>query len=276
VFLASGSVGHRERRAPAATDARDGAPEHHAREAALASSQHQAGELVAAPPPVHTQAASAARAARGIMLGTGARPSLAARVAHARPNVDRGPSATPAEVLEPKVHDDIDAELLAATLQRSIVDSSTQRAAREAAGFGGVADPAQTGLSSRGQGTGSRALPYLPGPGEGSALDTSDARYVRWFTDQRKRVQDELIFPRPRALAKDQGISIYRIVVRRDGRLSGSPHLVRSSGYADFDEAAVVAIQRAVPFSPLPARLLPDSSDVTVLIPIAFSNPMVQ
>jgi len=277
VFLASGAAGHHERRKPALTDAREGAPRHLQREAALASTQVASGERTSERAlALSAQApASAESAARGILLGGGARPSLAARVAHARPNVDRGPAATPAESLEPRVRDDVDAELLAASLQRSIVDSSTQRAAKPGPGYGG-SESELGGLSSQGLGRGARALPYLPGPGDGSALDTSDARYVRWFTDQRKRVQDELIFPRPRALAKDQGVSIYRVVVRRDGGLSGSPHLVRSSGYADFDQAAVVAIQRAVPFSPLPDRLLPESADVTVLIPIAFSNPMVQ
>jgi TonB family protein len=107
-------------------------------------------------------------------------------------------------------------------------------------------------------------------------LDTQDARYVRWFVEQKERVQNELSFPKPRALAKDQGISIYRVVVRRDGRLAQSPYLVRSSGFADFDEAAVVAIRRAAPFSPLPERLLPEALDVTLLIPVSFSNPMVQ
>lgn len=277
-FLASGSRGHRERRKPAPRDARDGAPAHQQREAALASTQahagKSAGQVVVIPQEVAP--ASAESAARGILLGAGQRASEAARVAHARPNVDRGPAATPAQALDKMVSDNVDAELLAASLQRSIVDSSTQRAAKQGAGYGGVIAPEQSGLSARGRGAGSRALPYLPGPGDGSALDTSDARYVRWFTEQRKRVQDELFFPRPRALAKDQGVSIFRVVVRRDGRLSGSPHMVRSSGFADFDEAAVVAIRRAVPFSPLPERLVPESRDVTVLIPIAFSNPMVQ
>jgi TonB family protein len=208
------------------------------------------------------------------LRGVGARSSLAARVAHARPNVDHGPAATPAEALDAKVRDNQDAELLAATLQRSIVDASTQRAKQRAPGEGGAEGSA--GLSLAEQGRGARALAYSPGPGSAAALDTEDARYVRWFVEQKERVQNELSFPKPRALAKDQGISIFRVVVRRDGRLAQSPSLVRSSGFADFDEAAVVAIERAIPFSPLPERLLPNALDVTLLIPVAFSNPMVQ
>jgi TonB family protein len=214
------------------------------------------------------------RTPRGIAHGKGQSAQLSAKVQFARPNVDRGPAATPAEAQDAKVRDNQDAELLAAALQRSIVDASTQRAQRRAEGIGGTAEG--PGSSQDGDGRGARARPYLPGPGNASALDTQDARYVRWFVEQKERVQSQLVFPTLRALAKDQGVSIYRIVVRRDGRLSGTPRLVRSSGFSDFDAAAISAIQRALPFSPLPGQILPNEGDLSLLIPVAFSNPMVQ
>ena len=34
---------------------------------------------------------------------------------------------------------------------------------------------------------------------------------VRWFVEQKERVQQELTFPKPRALAKDQGISLAKL-----------------------------------------------------------------
>jgi TonB family protein len=278
VFLASGQRGHAERRTPARQDPRPGAVAQASDPVRATAAARAAGDT---PSPVpSTQArpilphAAREGTARGILQGHGQRSSTAARVAYARPNVDRGPAATPSEALDVKVRDNHDAELLAAALQRSIVDASTQRAKLRAPGEGGVVSGSGLGLT--GSNSGSRAVAYSPGPGSASALDTQDARYVRWFVEQKERVQQELTFPKPRALAKDQGISIYRIVVRRDGRLAQSPHLVRSSGFADFDKAAVVAIQRAIPFSPLPERLLPDALDVTLLIPVAFSNPMVQ
>jgi TonB family protein len=284
-FLASGAGGHRERRAVAREDARDGARrasggETSARELALATRaagsepQRDQAQLTSERTPA-AQATSAAQVARGILNGRGEQARRAARVAHARPNVDPGPAATPAQLLDPRVRDNADAELLAAALQRSIVDSSTQRAEQRGPGAGGVDDP-NGGLSPSGLGRGARALPYLPGLGDASALDTRDARYLRWFVEQKERVQNEVSFPKARALSKDQGVSIYRVVVRRDGKLAGAPYLVRSSGYPDFDQAAVVAIRRASPFSPLPERLLPDADDLTLLIPVAFSNPMVQ
>jgi TonB family protein len=172
------------------------------------------------------------------------------------------------------VRDDVNAELLAARLQRSLVDSSVQRGAKAEGGAGGDPQPGP-GLDVAGTGTGARALPYTPGPGRDGALDTRDARYLRWFTAQRARVQDALQFPRARALAKDQGMSVYRIEVGRDGKLCSAPTLLRSSGFEDFDAAAVTAIERAAPFEPLPAALAPELDRLSLIIPVAFSNPMV-
>lgn len=275
VFLASGSAGHRERRAPAAQDA-----EHGAQSDALRPKLEQRPDPMprlgsAAPEQPREQAQrESVHTPRGIAYGRGRRAQLEAKVEFARPNVDQGPAATPAEALDAKVRDNHDAELLAAALQRSIVDASAQRARRRADGIGGESGGA--GLSQEGEGRGARARPYMPGPGNVSALDTSDKRYVRWFLEQKERVQNELVFPLPRALAKDQGVSIYRIVVRRDGKLADAPRLVRSSGFSDFDQAAVAAIRRALPFSPLPEQLISDSDALPLLIPVAFSNPMVQ
>ncbi|MET0340619.1 MAG: TonB family protein [Polyangiales bacterium] len=288
VLLASGAHGHQERRTPSKHDAVRGAP---ARTIpSLASVVQSAREPVpdgpgelAPPIPADNargetaDAHEAARAvpAEGIQGGRGAVAKRAARVAHARPNVDRGPAATPAETVEEKIRDDADAELLAAKLQRSFVDTSVQRATQTGAGSGGATlDP--RALGERGAGTGARARPYTPGSGSFGALDTSDARYLHWFTQQRTRVQDALKFPRARAIAKDQGTSLYSVTLGRDGALSEKPKLVRSSGFADFDQAARVAIEHALPFAPLPKELAPALTRISVLVPVAFSNPMVE
>jgi TonB family protein len=275
VFLASGNGGHQERRAPARQDAEQGAQS----DVLRPRSEQRADPLprLGSEPPERPRELAqreSSRTPRGIAHGRGRRPQLAAKVQFARPNVDQGPAATPAEAHDAKVRDNHDAELLAAALQRSIVDASAQRAQRRGDGIGG--ESGGPGLSQAGEGRGARAQPYMPGPGNASALDTSDKRYVRWFLEQKERVQNELVFPLPRALAKDQGVSIYRIVVRRDGKLADAPRLVRSSGFSDFDQAAVAAIRRALPFSPLPEQLISDSDALPLLIPVAFSNPMVQ
>lgn len=279
VLLASGKVGHRERREPSPFDAARGAPApslpsmpREAREGRdTTATGGTTGTLVSLQPP---QRPARLRPAQGIVQGRGKRESQAAKVTFARPNVDRGPAATPAERIDERVRDDVDAELLAAKLQRSLVDTSVQRAHQVGPGQGG-ANHRPEALGEIGSGTGARARPYAPGAGDFSALDTGDARYLRWFTQQRERVQRELVFPRARALAKDQGMSLYSVVLGRDGAPSGRPRLIRSSGFADFDAAAALAIERALPFAPLPAELAPEVQRIALLIPVAFANPMI-
>lgn len=274
VLLASGSRGHAERREPSPVDAVRGST---GATRPSTPSEAAVGRALGGEHGTPTLARIDARLApaRGILRGTGRLESRRAKVTFARPNIDRGAAATPAEALAEQVRDDADAELLAAKLQRSFVDTSVQRAREHAPGSGGAALRAEA-VGEQGLGTGARAHAYSPGRGNFNALDTSDARYLRWFTQQRARVQRELVFPRARAVAKDQGTSLYSVVLGRDGGLSGPPRLVRSSGFRDFDEAAAIAIERALPFAPLPAELAPNLQSIALLIPVAFSNPMIE
>lgn len=211
---------------------------------------------------------------RGIADGRGTRASEAARVASGRPPVDPGPAATPAEHVDPRIRDDEDAELLAAQLVQSLVEATERRGRREGAGRGGTGAGGAPG-SGGGRGEGGRASAFGPGAGEFASLDTSDGRYVRWLLDQRRRVADRLAFPRERMLAMDQGTTVCRVKVRRDGSFEAAPELVRSSGFGDLDSAALAAIRRAAPFQPLPAELAPGVGVLEVTMPVRFHNPMV-
>jgi protein TonB len=73
----------------------------------------------------------------------------------------------------------------------------------------------------------------------------------------------------------DQGTSVYRFEVRRNGSLVEDPELVRSSGFTDLDQAARQAIERCTPFSPLPPELAPQHPSIHITMAIEFSNPMV-
>jgi TonB family protein len=126
------------------------------------------------------------------------------------------------------------------------------------------------------RGEGGRARPDGPGGGAYASLDTRDARYHRWYLSLVRRVREHLEFPHARMVAMDQGLSVFRFVVRPDGQLVGRPTLVRSSGFSDFDAAARVAIERAAPFPPLPPELVEGVDRHTVRMTIEHSNPMVE
>ena len=210
--------------------------------------------------------------ARGIVDGRASREREAADVAFARPPVDRGPATTTAET-QGRVRDDTDAELLAAQLLQSVVDSSQRRGRREGEGPGGVGGGGTAGTGG-GEREGGRADTHGPGAGRHGALDTGDPRYVRWYLTQRRRVQRALTFPRERALAMDQGLTVVSLRVNRDGTLAGPPRRKRSSGFDDFDAAALRAIRAAAPFEPLPDALAPGREVLQLDMTVDFQNPM--
>ncbi|MCS6797168.1 MAG: TonB C-terminal domain-containing protein [Myxococcota bacterium] len=200
---------------------------------------------------------------------------MAAHVAHGRPPVDEGRAAVPADALDDRPRDETDAERLASHLVESWVESSRRGGDRNGDGRGGRDAPGAPGDGAEPLEGGAAGL-HAPGPGRDGALDTSDRRYVRWFLEQRRRILERLRFPRERALALDQGVSVWLVHVRRDGSFAGNPRLRRSSGFTDFDMAARDAIVAASPFHPLPPDLAPQRDVLAIVIPVQFSNPMVR
>lgn len=271
-FLASGQGTHAERRTPSERDARAGvsmpseASERGGRDARVTTGDGSVGAT--------SDRAGAERDApsRGILEGRGARASEAANVAHGRPALDPGPAATLAET-RGRVRDDARSELLAARLVQSWVDSSERRGARAGEGSGGVGGGGAPG-SGGGVGEGGRASAYGPGRGGLAALDTSDARYRRWYLDQQRRIEDRLVFPRERAVALDMGLAVYRLSVRRDGSLVRTRR-VRSSGFGDLDAAAENAIAAAAPFDALPPELAREDGGFDLDMTVRFANPLV-
>ncbi len=290
VFLASGDGTHEERRPVRTSDTAVGA-----REAPTASVEGATPSVAgrgttergyqtgARPEPAGRNAAASANEAgadraspgTGILGGRGSTHSEAASVAHGRPSIDQGPAATNADRQDPRVRDNRDAELLAARMFASLVESTGRRSRHEGAGRGGIREGGAPG-SGGGTREGGRASAYGPGDGRYSALDTSDSRYRRWFLQSSRRVQRALSYPRRRALEMDQGTSIFMVHVRRDGTLVGAPRLVRTSGFDDMDQAALMAIREATPFSPIPNDIAPHLARIPIRLPIEFSNPMVR
>lgn len=103
---------------------------------------------------------------------------------------------------------------------------------------------------------------------------TLERRYQRYKQEIKARVHGALVFPKALALRLEQGETIVYFVVGVEGRLSEGPWLVKSSGFQEFDSAALGAVRRAAPFPPMPdgnnARPLP------VSMPVTFDNPVVR
>lgn len=101
-----------------------------------------------------------------------------------------------------------------------------------------------------------------------------ERRYDRYKKEIEQRVNRIREFPKALALRLEQGETIVKFVVGTDGRLGGGPEVVKSSGFEEFDSAAMRAVRRAAPFPPMPdpgrARPLPVSLRVT------FDNPVIR
>lgn len=290
VFLASGDGAHRERRPLRTHDPAPGA-----RSAPTASVTgampsiaqrgpaeigHRAGVRPEetgreAAPSADRPGTAEASPGTGILAGRGTARSEGAHVAFGRPSIDRGPAATNADERDGRVRDDQDAELLAAAMMHSWVESTARTSRHQGAGRGGIGEGGAPGVGG-GAREGGRASAYGPGNGRFAALDTSDERYRMWFLQSSRRVQNALSFPQERALEMDQGTSIYMVEVNRNGTLVGRPHLVRTSGFDDMDRAALDAIRQATPFSPIPSDLAPHLAHIPIRLPIQFANPMVR
>lgn len=285
-FLASGEGEHRERRPLARTDAAPGArvapeagtrgaPVAGAPELALGTAGPRTGGSRTGAPTIEESGAETDSPGRGIIGGEGTRASESARVARGRPTVDEAAAATPSETRDARVRDDVDAELLAARMVQSVVESTRRSGEQEGEGRGGAHGLGVPGTGG-GRREGGRARALGPGEGSWDALDTGDARYRRWFVETRRRIESALVFPRERMLRMDQGTSVVELLVRRDGTLARAPRVIRSSGFDDLDGAAIAAIRRAVPLSPLPDDLAPGRPSLQIRVPIEFSNPMVR
>lgn len=285
-FLASGHGTLRERRPLARRDPAPGARPPHppsgrgrADGSRSAQSASEASAQRTSPGGWRTETARPSQPGRdqpaqGVLRTHGTHASARANSAHDRPRVDEGPAATNAAVKADTVRDNTSAELLAASMVQSMVESTQRRGTATGPGEGGRDAPFPPGNGNQLR-AGGRTGAYGPGRGD-HALDTADSRYRRWFVSLTRRVRERLEFPRARLVAMDQGMSVYRIRVRRDGTLARRPELVRTSGFDDLDAAAADAIRKAAPFSPFPDDLAPNQATLAVTMRVEHANPMVR
>ena len=81
-------------------------------------------------------------------------------------------------------------------------------------------------------------------------------------------------FPKRLALRLEQGETVVRFVLEKDGRIRSGVHVMKSSGFDEFDSAAARAVERAAPFPPMPKTF--SERPLTVSVRVAFENPLVR
>ncbi|MCA9581864.1 MAG: TonB family protein [Myxococcales bacterium] len=221
-----------------------------------------------------TTTSESTRSGRGTRTSPGERRGSASRRPRPeflRPSLERGPARTTSEWHATRVEDNRDAALLSRHRSPAGTHAAPQGAPEEGEGRGGAGSGGEPGVGGGNQ-PGGRARPASRQGGSGSITD--HPAYVRWLAEQRRRVESLLIFPRKRLLALDQGTAVYRMRVRADGTLVGPPHLVRSSGFEDFDREALRALRRATPFGSVPPEILENKTELRMTFAVAFSNPL--
>ena len=92
---------------------------------------------------------------------------------------------------------------------------------------------------------------------------------ARYELQIRQRVNGMLEFPKPLALRLEQGETVVYFAVGADGRLSEGPRVLKSSGFAEFDSAAIQAVRRAAPFPAMPFS-------VPMRMAVTFDNPVIR
>jgi protein TonB len=117
----------------------------------------------------------------------------------------------------------------------------------------------------------------VPSPQEDSSIideRTQDRRYQRYYQEILQRVARVREFPKSLALRLEQGETIVQFVVGVDGQLREGPRVVKSSGFSEFDSAAIRAVKRAAPFPPLPDPT--KARPVPVSLRQIFDNPVIR
>jgi TonB family protein len=94
-------------------------------------------------------------------------------------------------------------------------------------------------------------------------------RYARYQLEIQQRVNRMLEFPKALALRLEQGETVMYFVVGADGRVADGPRIVKSSGFSEFDSAALRAVQRAAPFPPMPIV-------VPMQMRVGWDNPVIR
>jgi protein TonB len=103
---------------------------------------------------------------------------------------------------------------------------------------------------------------------------TAARRYDRYLLEVQSRVHKAMEFPKGLALRLEQGETVVSFLIEIDGRLGDGLRIVKSSGFPEFDNAAVRAVRRAAPFPPMPDR--GSARPQRVSMSLTFDNPVIR
>jgi periplasmic protein TonB len=82
-------------------------------------------------------------------------------------------------------------------------------------------------------------------------LDTTNFRFISYFTGLRKAIELVWIYPREAMERGLQGVVYLQMVIEKDGRVS-RVRVSKSSGFSVLDDNMIQTIKQAAPFAPLP------------------------
>ena len=129
---------------------------------------------------------------------------------------------------------------------------------RSPEGRGPALQPGAVARAASGAAPAQLGAPNPAAVGPDVAERTLERHYQRYKLEIGQRVNGVLEFPKALALRLEQGETIVYFVVGVEGRLSEGPRVVKSSGFQEFDSAALRAVRRAAPFRPCPTAATPD------------------
>jgi TonB family protein len=193
-----------------------------------------------------------------------------------RPALPQGPAATEATTRALHPADDTDARLRSHDLHpHALAGIELSRAAAPGSGDTSAGPSTQPGFM-RTASVGTAATPagdaHAP-LGEELWLRTGDRRYLGYFQRVYDKVKAQWVFPRKLAAELIQGEVVVTFTIRKDGRIDDIA-VRKSSGFREFDDNVIRAVERAAPLPPVPAALGP--RDLRVNAPFEYLNPLVR
>ncbi len=103
------------------------------------------------------------------------------------------------------------------------------------------------------------------------SIGTQSLKYASYMQHIKDKIENVWIYPEDARMNNQQGQLLILFSIDKNGNLA-KVQLIRSSGYASLDNAAIEAVKEAAPFPPLPKRLHIDKLNIyaTFLYTLSF------